>query len=80
MEIITASQIIVQKKISTNKIEVLSIIDNSEGRNVIANIRIANKECSVLLWEGDVYDTLGQWTDDMVAERIKEINSEGNLF
>lgn len=80
MEIITNLPIMVQKEITANKIEVLSIVDNNKDRNVIANIRVANKEVSVMLWEGSVYDSLGQWTDDMVVTRIMEISSQGDLF
>jgi len=79
MEITTTSPIIVQKEIKTSKIEVLSIIDSNQDRNVIANIRIADKDCSLMLWELDAYDTLGQWTDDMVVNRIKELSANGEL-
>jgi len=79
MEIITESPIIVQSEITTSKIEVLSITDSNQDRNIIANIRIADKECSVMLWELNAYDNLGQWTDDMVVARIKELSAEGKL-
>jgi len=79
MEIITSSPIIVQSEITTSKIEVLSITDSNQDRNIIANIRIADKECSVMLWELNAYDNLGQWTDDMVVARIKELSAEGKL-
>ena len=79
MEITTALPIIVQKEIKTTKIEVLSIIDSNQDRNVIANIRIADKDCSLMLWEGNAYDTLGQWTDEMVVNRIKELSTNGEL-
>jgi hypothetical protein len=79
MEIITSSPIIVQSEITTSKIDVISIIDNNLERNVIANIKVANKECSVMLWELSAYDNIGQWTDDMVVARIKELSAEGKL-
>jgi hypothetical protein len=79
MEIITESPIIVQSEITTSKIEVLSITDSNQDRNIIANIRIADKECSVMLWELNAYDNLGQWTDEMVVARIKELIAEGKL-
>ena len=80
MEIITESPIIVQQEITSNKIEVLSILDSNNDRNIIANIRIANKDFSLMLWELTAYDTLGQWTDDMIVARIKTIISQGDLF
>jgi hypothetical protein len=80
MEIITTTPIIVQQEITSNKIEVLSIIDSNNDRNIIANIRVENKDFSLMLWEGNVYDNLGQWTDEMVVDRIKEVISQGNLY
>jgi len=80
MEIITTTPIIVQQEITSNKIEVLSIIDSNNDRNIIANIKVANKEFSLMLWEGNVYDNLGQWTDEIVVERIKEVIYQGNLY
>jgi hypothetical protein len=29
----------------------------------------------ILLWEGDEYDAIGQWTDDDVADRLIELYS-----
>ena len=63
--------VIVKEMIQTiSEITINEITDNSE----IKMVRAFTKEAGVIvLWEGDAYDTIGQWTDTDVANRIKEI-------
>ena len=58
-------------EIKASKIEIKSIEDSSEKKTVTAFINVVPGK--VVLWEGDAYDAIGQWTDTDVATRIKEI-------
>jgi hypothetical protein len=65
-------EIVVVKEIKKTipEININEIVDNSERKTV----RAFTKELGVItLWEGDAYDTIGQWTDASVLKRINEI-------
>lgn len=58
----------VTKTIST--LTILSELDDSLNKKVI----VRTKEIgAVTIWEGDAYDAAGNWTDQMVSDRLKEI-------
>jgi hypothetical protein len=59
------------RSIEISKIEILSIEDSAINKKVIA--RVKGFPGQIVLWEGDAYDAIGQWTDADVATRIKEI-------
>jgi hypothetical protein len=59
------------RQITVSKIEITSIEDSSVDKKVTA--RINGAPGTIVLWEGEAYDKIGQWTDADVANRIKEI-------
>lgn len=58
--------------ISTQSLNITKIEDLPVERKVIAYTD--HQEARIIvLWEEDVYDEIGQWTDEDVANRLKEI-------
>ena len=67
-EIIT----IPQQTITTQVINIDIVVDYPEAKRVQAQ----TKELGVItLWEGTAYDTIGQWTDTDVINRVIELYS-----
>ena len=58
--------------ISTASLTIEKIEDLPNERKVIAYTDHPEAR-SILLWEEDAYDKIGQWTDEDVANRLKEI-------
>ena len=59
-----------EKKKTINSITVLSMTDEPN----IKKVSIKTLEIGLItLWEGEAYDEIGQWTDQDVIDRIKEI-------
>ncbi len=57
----------------TSKITVAYIIDNPDKKVVTA----CSKEIgNIVLWEGEAYDTIGQWTDTDVINKINQIYNQ----
>jgi len=65
------SQVVVKEipayQIKTDKIEITEIVDDSTKKTVTAYTKQFGK---VVLWEGTVYDSIGQWTDDEVKSKL----------
>lgn len=57
--------------LKTSKIEVLKIEDNYESKQIVALLKFPSMK--IVLWEGENYDQIGQWTDSDVINRLKEI-------
>jgi len=53
-----------------DSITITSMTDNPVNRTVYVTTNIHGR---VLLWEAAEYDAVGQWTDQDVIDRIKEI-------
>jgi len=74
MEITFASPkeivVIPQQKQIVDKITIFSIHDYPEKKLVQANSREIGV---ILLWQGESYDAIGQWTDTDVINRINEL-------
>jgi len=68
----TPKEIIVfaERRKTITKVEVTELIDNPKKKTVIAK---TNEFGIVILWEGADYDTIGQWTDTDVINKIKTI-------
>ena len=67
-EIITVPE----QKITTQVINIDIVVDFPEAKRVQAQ----TKELGVIiLWEGAAYDTIGQWTDTDVINRVTELYS-----
>ena len=58
--------------ISTPSLTITKIEDLPNERKVIAYTDHSEAR-SILLWEEDAYDEIGQWTDSDVENRLKEI-------
>ena len=57
-------------KQSINEITIEEVTDNSSRKEVKAFTREMG---IIVLWTGDAYDAIGQWTDADVEARIKEL-------
>jgi len=59
----------VTKTVST--VNVVQLTDLPESKVVFAYTAEVGR---ITLWTGSAYDTIGQWTDTDVVNRIKELN------
>jgi hypothetical protein len=67
--------VIQQEKTKTiDKITVQRIVDLPEQKLVRVFIKEENNP--ITLWEGEQYDSVGQWTDDDVLNRLNEIYNQ----
>jgi hypothetical protein len=79
MEILLSKPIEARTAIVTDKVFYSSIIDSQDYKNVITEVTLAYSENgypitqSLVLWEGDEYDAIGQWTDEQAEARIREL-------
>ena len=64
-------KIVPERRVTSNKIEISHIVDIYLQKKVIAYTNSVLGP--IVLWEGDAYDTIGQWTDQDVTNRILEI-------
>lgn len=73
IELTTPTEVIAQPQIlkTISSITIHSITDTSLMEKKV--IAYTSEFGQVVLWEGDAYDTIGQWTDLDVTARIKEI-------
>ena len=73
IELTTPAEVITQPQIlkTISSITIYSITDTSLMEKKV--IAYTSEFGQVVLWEGDAYDTIGQWTDTDVTARIKEI-------
>lgn len=58
----------------TKKISIAKIIDNPSTRTV-AVMTLKNR--LFVLWKGDAYDAIGNWTNEQIVERVKELAIAG---
>jgi hypothetical protein len=68
----TPKEITIRERQSSvvDKIEILQLVDMPTNKIVVAITREVGR---ITLWEGDAYDTIGQWTDQDVINRINEL-------
>lgn len=68
----TPKEITVVKEVkrSFSEITISEMIDSPQNKTVTAFIQEFG---NIILWEGAAYDAIGQWTDQDVVNRIKEI-------
>ena len=60
----------------TKKISIAKIIDNPATKTVAVMTR---KNRLFVLWAGDAYDAIGNWTNEQVTERVKELAIAGQI-
>ena len=75
IEITNPKSIVVteQQTKSYGSLTVKRLVDFPEKKKVVAFIKEVNGP--VVLWEGPQYDTIGDWTNDNVSERLTELYS-----
>ena len=65
-----------EKIIESGKVKVIQelnitrLIDMVDHKKVIA---LTKELITITLWEGEAYDSIGQWTDKDVSDRIKSL-------
>lgn len=57
--------------IDTNQISVPSI--NDTGEAVHANVIVGEYNIAITLWGGEDYVSIGQWTEEQAADRIRQV-------
>lgn len=69
----TPKKIVIQEERSKNveTLTVSRVVDLPKQK--LVRCFLEEIEEPVVLWEGDAYDTIGQWTDVDVTERLSEI-------
>lgn len=69
----TPKKIVIQEERSKNieTLTVVRVVDLPQQKMVRCFLEEIDEP--VVLWEGDSYDAIGQWTDTDVAERLAEI-------
>lgn len=67
----------ITKKIIADYYELSNIIDSISNKTVVANITTTiYGPQTLVLWENEEYDEIGQWTDEDAYARIAEILAE----
>ena len=59
------------QQIKATSIQITSMVDNPTEKTI--TIKTNSILGSVVLWEGEAYDAIGQWTDENVKTRLIEI-------
>lgn len=62
-----------EKAKDISKITVIRVVDLPKQK--IVRCFCEELEEAIVLWEGNAYDAIGQWTDDDVLNRIVELYS-----
>jgi len=57
-------------EIKAKNIEIRKIIDNPMTKTIAA---MTTNNRLFILWEGEAYDTIGNWTNEQVVDRVKEL-------
>jgi hypothetical protein len=62
------------KDVTITAIEIYEIRDRNVEKKVTAMCR--NHPTQLVLWQGDAYDAIGQWTNDDVVARVAQLAAE----
>lgn len=62
--------VIKERKTTINKVTVLELLDTPNKKQVIAKTEELG---AIVLWQGNDYDAIGQWTDADVINKINEL-------
>lgn len=74
-----SKEIYAQDPVMTSEVSYDSVVDNSSVKMVVTEITMkVNPDGTkiikpLVLWEGEDYNKIGQWTDVEVEARIKEL-------
>jgi hypothetical protein len=79
MEIQLSKQVDARSAIKTDIVSYTTITDSQDYKTVTTELSMAIDELGnpikriLVLWEGEAYDAIGQWTDEQAEQRIKEL-------
>jgi hypothetical protein len=79
MEIQLSKQVDARSAIKTDIVSYTTITDSQDYKTVTTELSMAIDELGnpikriLVLWEGEAYDAIGQWTDEQAEARIKEL-------
>jgi hypothetical protein len=62
-----------EKAVDISKITVTRVVDLPKQK--VVRCFCEELDEAIVLWQGDAYDAIGQWTDDDVLNRIVELYS-----
>lgn len=62
--------VVVERKVSVEKLTITELIDLPSQKMVVIKTEEVGQ---IVIWKDADYDAIGQWTDEDVANRIKEI-------
>jgi hypothetical protein len=62
-----------EKAVDVSKITVIRVVDLPKQK--VVRCFCEELDEAIVLWEGDAYDAIGQWTDGDVLNRIVELYS-----
>lgn len=77
--IILDKTVFAQEPVTTNEIEYSTIVDDSVSKVIATQISFIIPPDNgvivkpLILWKGEEYDAIGQWTDEQAEARIKEL-------
>jgi len=57
-------------EIKAKNIEIRKVIDNPMTKTIAA---MTTNNRLFILWEGEAYDTIGNWTNEQVVAKVKEL-------
>jgi hypothetical protein len=60
-----------EKKVTLTKLTIQRMVDLPNQKKVVCFVK--EIPTPIVLWEGATYDSIGQWTDVNVIDRIKQI-------
>ena len=79
MQIQLSKQVDARSAIKTDMVSYTTITDSQDYKTVTTELSMAIDELGnpikriLVLWEGEAYDAIGQWTDEQAEQRIKEL-------
>lgn len=63
--------IVAEQKVTLDKLTVNRLVDLPAQKKVVCFVKEINTP--IILWEGGAYDSIGQWTDTNVSDRLKAL-------
>lgn len=67
------SQVILQNEIASDEFRIIETTDSPDAKRVVSKVIIGDNSINFLtVWEGDEYDNIGQWTDDLLTTAISQ--------
>ena len=72
-EISLDKDVVIVPEQTANTVKVLQIEENPDEKRVVVTTSLNGMLRRFVLWEGDSYDQIGQWTDTDVINRVKEV-------